>query len=118
MDNEYTIKDTGHSFRVSVGSYGVMEIFYEHERVQTPVKKDKAEEWANHFKTLVSSEYPFSELDMEDYKSTGFGNLMEMLLADDDDECDSDSCSCDDDESHEINGRDLMKLMMMKALLD
>lgn len=116
MDNEYIIKDTGHSFRVSIGSYGLMEIFYKHERVQTPVSKDKAEEWANHFKTLVSAEYPFSELDMEDYESTEFGKLMEMMLADD--ECDSDSCTCDDEESHEMNGRDLMKLMMMKALLD
>ena len=81
---EYRIDDTDHSFRVSIGTYGLAEVFYEHPRCQTPVTKEKAEELANSLKAMIETQYPIEALDAEDYKSTLTEEFFEKMMEDDD----------------------------------
>ena len=81
---EYVIKDTDHSFRVSLGNFGLAEIFYEHDRCQTPVTKEKAEELAILIKTMIETEYPIEALNAEDYEPSDTYKCFEEMMEDDD----------------------------------
>ena len=107
---EYKIKDTDHSFRVGIGAFSIMEIFYKHERCSTPVTKEKAEELANTFKAMVESAYPIDTLNKEDFEPSGFAKMLESLMEDDDD-CDDD-CDCGSS-----SASDLFKMMMLASML-
>lgn len=106
---EYIIKDTDHSFRVGLGAYGLMEIFYKHPKCQTPVTKEKAEELANTFKAMIESAYPLDSLNKEDFEQSKFGKFLEKMM--DDDDCDDD-CGCSSPTASDLFGMMLMASLM------
>lgn len=77
---EYKVEDTEHSFRVSLGSFTICEIYYGTPRVNSPVSSEKAEEWATMMMNLIESEFPSSDVDEEEYKGSGMGDLMKLLM--------------------------------------
>ena len=80
---QYKIEDSDHSYRVTLGNFGLVEIFYEHERCSTPVTKEKAEEIANTVKAMIESQYPIDSLNAEDYEPSDFAKMMEEMMEDD-----------------------------------
>lgn len=81
---EYVIRDTDHSFRIGLGNFGLAEIFYEHDRCQTPVTKEKAEELANSLKAMIETQYPIEALNAEDYEPSEIGKMFEEMMEDED----------------------------------
>jgi len=108
-DYNYEIADSGHSFRLHINDYGIAEIYYEHERVNTPVTKEKAEELINMLKCLVETEYPIDSIDLSDYDQGLLGKLIDSLKEDDDE---------DDEDGSSTSFEQFMKLMMLKSMMD
>lgn len=73
----YEVKDTEYSFSVNLGKYSVMEIPYSSEHMNTPVSKENARKWADHFVKLISEEYPISESEEDKYTKSTLSKLLE-----------------------------------------
>lgn len=108
---KYEIKDTGNSFRLGISSYTLVEVMYSTERCTTPMEKDGAEKLIGRIKGAFEFDYPVETLNEEDYEPSEFYKMMESVFGDDDSDCDDDSCDS-------TMGRDLMKMMFLKAMMD
>lgn len=95
MALEYSVKvDDDGSVLLQLNSYTLVKIYFDSERVVSPISKEKAEELINTVKCMVESEYPASGLIEEDYEPTGLSKMLE-----------------------EMDEEDIFKMMMMGALL-
>jgi hypothetical protein len=80
---EYTIEhDENGKYGVCLNNYAIMDVYYSTDRCQSPISKEKAEEWANTFKCMIESEYPSSEIDEEKYEnsSSSMEDLLKLML--------------------------------------
>lgn len=91
---EYSIKEGDGCYLLQVNSYTLVKVWFDSDKVKSPITKEKAEELINLLKCMVESEYPISELDEEDYEPSEFSKILEEM---------------DEDE--------LFKMMMMGAML-
>lgn len=100
MALKYEIKDTENSFRLNINSYTLIEVMYKTERCTTPVEKEEAKSLIDGFKDRMEFLHPIQGLDEKEYEPSDFIKFLEDLSDDD------------------SMGGDLLKLMMLKAMMD
>lgn len=77
---EYRVRDNDDgAIHVLLNNFTLVKVYYESERVRTPVSREKAYELANTIKCMVKSEYPTSEIDEDDYQPSGFSKFLESI---------------------------------------
>lgn len=88
---EYEIKDRDGQLCIVLDAHLIFGVYYQSERVASPISKEDAEKLVNELKCRFETEYPTSELDEEEYKShtdeliNGFLRYL----------CDDGDCCCE-----------------------